>query len=60
MERIVRFFRDEEGGHAAEYALIIALIAVAIIGAATLLGTEISNVFGKVTEELKKVPGTGG
>jgi len=54
MEKILRLFRDEDGSHAAEYALIIALIAVAIITAVDLLGTEISNVFTKVKNELVK------
>ena len=31
MEKMIRFFKDEEGATAAEYALIVSLIAVAII-----------------------------
>ena len=42
MEKLIRFFKDEEGATAAEYALLIALIAVAIIAGATLLGTNIN------------------
>jgi pilus assembly protein Flp/PilA len=34
---------SKSGASAAEYALIIALVGVAIIGGATLLGTNINN-----------------
>ena len=37
-----RFVRDESGATAIEYGLIAALIAVAIIAALQLLGTNIS------------------
>ncbi|MDH4144276.1 MAG: Flp family type IVb pilin [Acidimicrobiia bacterium] len=35
----------QEGATAAEYALLVALIAVAIIGGATLLGGSIKDAF---------------
>jgi len=31
MKKLMRFLKDEEGGNAAEYALIITLVAVALI-----------------------------
>lgn len=34
---------SKSGASAAEYALIIALVGVAIIGGATILGTNINN-----------------
>lgn len=40
-----RFLRDEEGVTAIEYGLIAALIAVAIIVAAGLVGTNLSSTF---------------
>ncbi len=39
----MRFFKDEEGATAAEYALLVALIAVVLIGGATFLGDEINS-----------------
>ena len=39
MERIKNFFKDESGASAVEYGLLVALIAVVIIGAVTILGT---------------------
>lgn len=40
-----RFLRDEEGVTAIEYGLIAALIAVAIIVAAGLVGTNLAATF---------------
>lgn len=48
-ELFQRTTRDDEGVTAVEYALIAALIAVAIIAAVTLLGGTISNVFSHVS-----------
>lgn len=52
-----RFLKDEEGATAIEYGLIAALIAVAIIGAASTLGTELSNTFTAVSDELSAATG---
>ena len=38
MDKIKRFFKDEEGASAVEYALLVSLIAVVIITAVTHLG----------------------
>lgn len=40
-----QFLRDEEGAAAIEYALIAALIAIAIVVGATLLGTNLNTIF---------------
>ena len=42
-----RFLKDDTGASAVEYALIVALIAVAIIGATSKLGTNIKDMFQK-------------
>ena len=42
---VTRFIRDESGATAIEYGLIAALIAVGIIGAGRLLGSQISTTF---------------
>jgi pilus assembly protein Flp/PilA len=49
-----RFANDESGATAIEYGLIAALISVAIIAAATTLGTNISNTFDKVAQNTNK------
>jgi pilus assembly protein Flp/PilA len=40
-----KLFNDESGATAIEYGLIAALIAVAIIGAATTVGTNLGTTF---------------
>ncbi|HEX6290746.1 MAG TPA: Flp family type IVb pilin [Herpetosiphonaceae bacterium] len=44
------FFTREEGQSLVEYALVLVLIAVAVIGILAVLGTNISGVFERVTE----------
>ena len=47
------FIANESGATAIEYALIASLIAVVIIGAVQLVGTNVSTVFGEVGAALK-------
>lgn len=44
MNRLVEFLSDESGASAAEYALILALVAIVIIGGLTILGSQINLV----------------
>jgi pilus assembly protein Flp/PilA len=53
MNLISRFVRDESGATAIEYGLIAALIAVAIITAVSLVGTNLSTTFNTVATNLK-------
>jgi len=43
---------DEEGAVSTEYALLLVLIALAIIAAATALGLKIAGVFNKASSSL--------
>ena len=43
MSTISKFFKDEAGVTAAEYALILSLIALVVIAGATTLGTTINT-----------------
>jgi pilus assembly protein Flp/PilA len=52
MEKLIRFFKDEEGATAAEYALLVALIAVVIIVGAAALGTSINAKLGIVASSI--------
>ena len=47
-----RFFLDEAGASAVEYGLLVALIAVVIIGAVTTLGTNLSSKFSSVADTI--------
>lgn len=44
--------KREEGQGLVEYALIIFLVAIAVITALTLLGTQVSTIFGNITTSL--------
>jgi len=52
MGKLKRFFKEEEGVTAIEYALIAMLIAVVIIGAVTVIGTSLQNPFNAVDAAL--------
>jgi pilus assembly protein Flp/PilA len=53
MKRFVsRFMTDESGVTAIEYGLIAALIAVVIIAAVSLVGTNLTTVFSTVAGSL--------
>ena len=52
-QQMTRLLRDDEGVTAIEYGLIAALIAVAIIAAVTLVGTNLTGTFTKVGDAVK-------
>ena len=45
--------KGEKGQDLAEYALLIGLIALIVVGAVTLLGTGINNVFSNIATEVQ-------
>ena len=47
--------RKQEGATMVEYAILVALIAVAVIATVVILGERIDEVFERVVEELKGV-----
>jgi pilus assembly protein Flp/PilA len=50
---ISRFATDDSGATAIEYGLIASLVAVVIITAVTLVGTNLNNTFNAVANGLK-------
>lgn len=55
MVKFIRnFSNDESGATAIEYGLIAALIAVAIITAATALGSNLSSTFNSIATQVSK------
>jgi Flp pilus assembly pilin Flp len=50
-----RLWRDEEGQDIAEYAVMLAVILVIVIGTVRLIGTNANNVFSTVASQV----GTG-
>ena len=53
MKMIKRFFKEDDGATLVEYAILVALIAVAVIATVVVLGTEINNAFQSVVTELQ-------
>jgi pilus assembly protein Flp/PilA len=51
---------DESGATAIEYGLIAALVSVAAIGALTLMGTSLNQMFTKVSNALSCAVTPGG
>jgi pilus assembly protein Flp/PilA len=47
------FLLDDDGATAIEYGLIASLIAVVIIGAVTLVGSNLTTTFTEVSSNLK-------
>jgi pilus assembly protein Flp/PilA len=48
-EMLKRLFNEESGQGMVEYGLIIALVAIVLIGALTAMNGGLSSLFGKVT-----------
>ena len=53
IELVSRFIRDETGATAIEYGLIAAGIAIVIITAVQLVGTNLHTTFGSVATAVK-------
>jgi pilus assembly protein Flp/PilA len=47
------FFAKEDGQGLVEYALILVLIAIVVIGILTMLGGKVSQVFSSINSGLK-------
>ncbi|MGA7563595.1 MAG: Flp family type IVb pilin [Desulfobaccales bacterium] len=52
MKNLVNFFKDESGASAVEYGLLVALIAVVIVAAVTLLGSNLKTAFTNVAAQV--------
>jgi pilus assembly protein Flp/PilA len=53
MNKLMQYLSDETGASAAEYALILALVAIVIIGGLTILGTTINTVLNTAATDMK-------
>lgn len=52
MKTFLNFFKDENGASAAEYGLLVALIAIVIIVGVTSLGTKLNTGFTTIASKL--------
>jgi pilus assembly protein Flp/PilA len=53
MAILAQFLKNEDGSTAIEYALMASLIAIFIVAAVQLVGTQVSTVFTEVGGALK-------
>lgn len=58
LHRFFTMFQDEEGQGLVEYALIILLVAIAVVGLLTALGGNVGNVFTSISTTLTTVGGS--
>jgi len=56
MNFLKKLFKNEKGAAVTEYALLIALIAIAVIAAIILLRDELIRVFTLIADALKATP----
>ena len=49
MDLIIRFTRDEGGTAALEYAIVMTLIGIALMGGMSALGTTLTGIFNNIS-----------
>jgi pilus assembly protein Flp/PilA len=52
MKKFIKFFKDEEGATAVEYAIMVALIAIVIVAMVYIVGKKANNAFSSVASGL--------
>ncbi|WP_420998126.1 Flp family type IVb pilin [Cupriavidus sp. 30B13] len=57
---LARFIRDERGATAIEYGLIVGLISLALVVSAGQLGTDIGQLFTRLSNKVTSILATGG
>lgn len=57
MNKFFAFLKDESGQGAAEYALLLAAVTIALIAVAMAFGDRLLNIFTNANDELGAVPG---
>jgi len=60
LELFTALWSDESGQDLAEYALLLAFIAIAVVLTLPLLGTAIDTIFQNIEQELQAAPGGSG
>jgi len=53
MDFVRRLWRDQEGQDIAEYAVMLAVILVIVIGTVRLIGSNANNVFSSVASSIQ-------
>ena len=60
LELFAALWKDETGQDLAEYALLLAFIAIAVVLTLPLLGQAIDGIFTSIESELSAAPGGAG
>ena len=58
IQKLINFFKDEEGATAVEYGIMVAAIAAVIIGVVIVVGTKTQNAFEQVNTNLDPLGGS--
>ncbi len=53
MQLICRLFREDQGQDIAEYAVMLAVILVIVVGTVRLIGSNANNVFSSVASSIQ-------
>jgi len=53
MELVLRLWRDQQGQDIAEYAVMLAVILVIVVGTVRLIGSNANNVFSSVASSIQ-------
>ncbi|MGA2414445.1 MAG: hypothetical protein ABSF59_08345 [Candidatus Sulfotelmatobacter sp.] len=53
MAQLMRLWRDDEGQDIAEYAVMLAVILVIVVGTIRLIGSNANNVFSSVASSIQ-------
>lgn len=57
MKQLINLIKGEEGQDIAEYAVLLAVILVIVVGTIRLIGSHANNVFSSVGSSLEPTPG---
>lgn len=58
INKLLSFFKDEEGATAVEYGIMVAAIAAVIIATVILVGEETDRAFDNVQSQMSTLPGS--
>jgi Flp pilus assembly pilin Flp len=53
MQQLYKLWRDDEGQDIAEYAVMLAVILVIVVGTVRLIGSNANNVFSNVASSIQ-------
>ena len=59
MDHVCTFLRDDSGQDLIEYALLVALISLVCVGALTLAGGQVNDIFTAIKDQLTTAAGAG-